>query len=273
MSRRQSTSTPVPPLTSPPPDAKQGPREEQTTSTIPIKLPTSISSDKPAPLLPPLSLSASPLHLSAAYGHLAPGNHKISEVPSATALEHKLDEKEEVKNMARELIEAESLRLQGEQQAVMLARLEEEKREREKITNDTAESELMRKFGEKRKTKADTSKPWIKRKPKREEIDPMVLASLTSLESRGATLPEHNASTSQRPISTLLLGGNNIQDSDIPFALIPAPVPDLCSSPIEVDSDENNIVESTQATCEQGDVAATCEWFVLVLPFSVLRDA
>lgn len=272
MSKRQSTTTPVPPLTSPPPDAKHGPREEQTTSATPNKLPTSISSDKPAPLLPPSPLSALPLRLSSAYGHAAPGSHKISEVPSATALERKLGEKEEVKNMEKERIEFEGLRLQGDQQAVVLARLEEEKREREKVTNDTAESELKRKLEEKRKTKADTSKPWIKRKPKREEIDPMILASLTSLESKSATslsLSERNASTLQRPMSTLMLVDNNIHDMDKPFVLIPAPVPELCSSPIEIALD----VVSAQATCEQGDVATPGEWFVPVLPFGVLIDA
>ncbi len=270
MSRRQSTTTPVPPLTTPPPDAKQGPREEQATSTTPIKLSTSIFSDTPAPLLPPSSLSALPLRLSSTYGHAAPGNHRISEVPSATALERKLGE-EEVKSMEKERIESEGLRLQGDQQVVMLARLEEEKRERDKITNDTVGSELKRKLEEKRKTKVDTSKPWIKRKPKREEIDPMILASLTSLESRGATslpLTERNASTSQSPMSTLVLVDNNIHDSGKPFVLIPAPVPELCSSPIEIALD----VASVQATCEQDDLATPGEWLAPMLPFGVLID-
>ena len=174
--------------------------------------------------------------------------------------------------MEKERIESESLRLQGNQQAVVLARLEEEKREQEKVTNDTVQSELKRKLEEKRKTKADTSKPWIKRKPKREEIDPMILASLTSLESRSATslpLTERNASTSQSPMSTLVLVDNNIQDLDKPFVLIPAPVPELFSSPIAIAWD----VLSVQATCERDDVATPGEWFVRVLPFGVLIEA
>ena len=271
MSRRQSTTTPIPPLTGPLPDAKQGEREQPATSTTPIKLPASIFSDKPAPLFPPSPLLA--LRLSSAYEPAAPGDHKISEIPLATTLEHTLDEKEEVKNTEKKRIEAETLRLQDEQQVVMLARLEEEKRERDKITSETAESDLKKKLEEKRKTKADTSKPWIKRKPKREEIDPMILASLTSLESRSATplpLPERNASTTQGPISTPVSIDNNTQDSDKPF--IPTSAP-LCSSPIAIALDEKNMVVSAQATCEEDDVATPGEWFVPVLPIGVLMNA
>jgi hypothetical protein len=184
-------------------------------------------------------------------------------------LEHKLDEQEAVKKR----IETETLRLQDHQQAVMHTRLEEEKRERDKITNETAEPELKMKLEEKRKTKADTSKPWIKRKPKREEIDPMILASMTSLESRSATplpLPERNPSASQSPISAPMPVDNYIQDSDKPLTLIPTPV--LCSSPIAIAFDEKNMVTSLQATCEQGDIATPCEWFVPMLPFGVLMD-
>jgi len=196
----------------------------------------------------------------------------MSGFPSATALEHK---REELKNMEQKHIEAETLRLQDNQQAVMLARLEEDKREQDKITNETVESELKWKLEEKRKTKADTSKPWIKRKPKREEIDPMILASLTSLESRSVTplpLIERNASTSQRPVSTPVPVDNNIQDSDKPFMPITSPELEWCSSPIVIALDKKNIVVSPEATCEQGDVATPCERFVPVLPVSVLMD-
>lgn len=270
MSRRQSTTTPVPPLTSPPPDAKQGEREQPPTSTTPIKLPASIFSDKPAPLLPPSPLLA--LRLSA-YEPVAPGDHKISEISLATTSGHTLDEKAAVRNTEKKRIEAETLRLQDDQQAVVLSRVEDEKRERDKITSETAESELKKKLEEKRKTKADTSKPWIKRKPKREEIDPMILASLTSLESRSATplpLPERNAPTTQGPIATPVSMDNNTRDSDKPFILTPAPV---CSSPIAIALDEKNMVVSAQATCEEDDVATPGEWFVPVLPFVVLMNA
>jgi hypothetical protein len=276
MSRRQSTASPAPPLSSPPPDAKQVPREVPATSITPVKLSTLISSDTSAPLLPPSPLSASLPCLSSACEPAAPVDDKASEIPPATALEHKLDESEEVKNMEKERIEAETLRLQEDQQAVMLARLEEEKRGLDKISNEAVESELRNKLEEKRKTKADTSKPWIKRKPKREEIDPTILASLTSLESRIATplpLPEHKASTSQSSISTPAPVDNNTQDSDKPFVLIPAFVPEAYPSPIAIVLDEQNMVVSTQATCGQYDGATPREWSVLMFPFGVLIDA
>jgi hypothetical protein len=81
-------------------------------------------------------------------------NHETSEIPSATALEHKLDEKEEVKNMEKERIEAETRRLQEDQQAVMLARLEEEKQERDKISQGDGGVGAQEKLEEKRKSQS-----------------------------------------------------------------------------------------------------------------------
>ena len=202
--------------------------------------------------------------------------------PSAAAFEQKLDDKEEVKIMEMERIEAETRRLQEDQQAVVRARLEEENRERDKIAKETMESELKRRLEEKRRAKTDTSKPWIKRKPKREEIDPMILASLESLESRSTTplpLPEPRASTpngqednrgpSHNRSSVLAQVDTDTHVSNEPFVLAPMHVPEACPSPIAVVLDEKNMVASNR---EQVDVAAPGEWLLHVWSLVVLMD-
>jgi len=182
--------------------------------------------------------------------------------------------------MEKERIEAETRRLQEEQLAVMLVRLEEEERERDNTAKETMESELKRKLEEKRKTKADTSKPWIKRKPKREEIDPVILASLTSLESRSATplpLPEHKASTSedkggtpQSHSSIPAQADTNPRASNETFVFIPRHVPQTSRSSIVVILDEKGMVVSAQPTREQDDVTIPREWFISMLSLGVL---
>ena len=266
MSRRQSTTIPAPPLSSPLPSTKPGLREEPGVSITLIKPSASTSSGKAAPWFPASSLSASPQSLPHAYGPTTPANHEISVIHSAAVLEHKADEKEEVKVVEMERIEAETRRLQEDQWGVMLARLEGENRGRDKIPKETMEPELKRKLEEKRRATADTSKPWIKRKPKREEIDPMILASLDSLESRSTTplpLPGHRASTpnhqedDRRPShsrsSVPELVATNNQASSETFVLVPTCVAEARSSPITVVLDEKNIVASNQ---EQVNVAA-----------------
>jgi hypothetical protein len=190
----------------------------------------------------------------------------------STALRSKPDEKEEAMNMEKERIEAETRQLEEEQRTAMLARLEEEKRERGTTAKETAESELKRKMEEKRKSKADISKPWIKRKPKREDIDPTILASLISLESRSASplpLSEHKASmlnnqedserTSQSPSSTPAPVDTNPQTSNEAFVLVPVPVLEARSSPITIVLDERNVVVSARPTRKQDDVVTLGE--------------
>lgn len=192
--------------------------------------------------------------------------------PSVAALEHEVNEQEEVKIMEMERIEAETRRLQEDQQAVVLARLEEENRERDTMAKETMDPELKRKLEEKPRAKADTSKPWIKRKPKREEIDPMILASLDSLESRSTTplpLPERQVSTpndqedNRRPprsrSSVSAPVDTNTRVSNETFMLVSTHVPEARPSPIAAVLEKN-----VAPNREQVDVATLGEWFISV---------